>query len=356
MKSIRILAIALCCVLVFSFNVLADNFECPAYMWRGRNYNPSGYITIDYLYGDGSSEPSVNPTTGYHLGVVADCQFQNDTSYVFVFTINSTTSDIWYSDYYNILQLHSGEVERIYQESTNNYFDKASYYTSGFEDGNITYIVTFNTSGDELAYTYNKLYFAWVTKLTGTSSYDYSFSSISCYATYDPEGANLNDIQSSITNIINQSTTNTTNIINKLDEVIQNQNNSNNNIQESLDNIITNQETNNEYWQQIINYGSNYSQIDQTIINGLGSAEDQLSNAEDAIQNKSQSLVNKVASQWTVNKGVASSYLTTISPATSAIGTVTDNFFEAIPEEIKNAVITIMLIVFIGWLIGRVEG
>lgn len=286
----------------FSFNVSADNFECPARMWVANNFN-QGKTSIRYLVGEGASNQSVTPTTGFHLGIEADCQFQNNTSYIFAFTINSQSGEIWYSDYYNILQLHSGEVSSLYQDTPNNYFNKATFQTTGYnDDGNITYIVTFNTNGDNLAYTYNKIYFAWVTQLSGTSQYTYKFQSVTAYATYDPDGATLSDINTSIQNILNQSNTNTTNILNKIDQIISNQNSSNSNIQESLGDIIDNQEIQNQYWEQIINYGDTYNQIDQNIINGLGSAEDQLSNAEDAIQNKSQSLVNKVASQWSTTK------------------------------------------------------
>lgn len=347
-----VLLLALTVAFYAAVGVSAENFECPAIMWRGRNYNNSGYITIDYLYQDGSTEPSVTPVTGYHLGIVADCQFQNNTSYVFAFTVNSNTSEIWYSDYYSILQLHSGEVSRIYQDTTNNYFDRATFYTTGFEDGNITYIVTFNTNGDELAYTYNKIYFAWVTQLSGTSSYDYSFNSVTCYASYDPEAANLTDIQNSITNIINQSNTNTTNIINKLEEVIQSKNSSNSDIQESLDNIITNQETQNEYWEQIINYGNTYNQIDQTIINNLGSAEDQLSSAEGALEDKSKSLMQQASAGISKATTASQTLVTSLTTTIPTVYTFASDIIEVTPPEVQAAVLAIPLLSFAVWLIG----
>lgn len=331
MKSIRIFVIALCCALIFSFNVSAEGTYYPIQLLTA---NYQGTVIEEW---DSSGLPplEINFNDNAHFGAYIDLPLTIDATYVINVEIYSNAYYI--NNYYTddvkyirsnpqIISSFKWTEDQLSQYVTIDYSISSDLHT-------VNYIFTFNTKDIPDSYKNKYFYFfALANNYTGTQAVN--FKSATAYIIEDPE---LTEMEK---------------ILQGIDTIIENQGNISNDISTLIS--TTNQINNNII--NIIQYGSNYNQIDQTIINGLGSAEDQLSNAEDAIQNKSKTLVNKVASQWTANKGVASSFLTTISPATSAIGTVTDNFFDAIPEEIKNAVITIMLIVFIGWLIGRVEG
>lgn len=351
MKSIRILVIVLCCALIFSFNLYAvdETFDYPVTLNR---YNNLTNFKPYYLSPTGSH--NLTSTNCKAFGPRVSFQHNKDTSYVVVVTINysaALVSNI-FSDTLIMAHLNSGEPTGI--ATPGNIYNKSSYQLVR-KDNQALMILTYNTANLEYADTFNELYFACQSNI-GSSTLVFDSVGATAYAVYDPPGTTLEDIEIQINNLITQNQTNSENLQQKIDDLIQSQNGNSSDIKDALEDIKDNQVIEQNYWQTVLTYGNTYNQIDQTIINGLGTAEDQLSNAEDAIQNKSKSLVNKVASQWTANKGVASSFLTTITPATTAVGTVIDNFFDAIPEEIKNAVITIMLIVFIGWLIGRVEG
>lgn len=117
--------------------------------------------------------------------------------------------------------------------------------------------------------------------------------------------------------------------------------------------IIEGQETIIEHIVEIITYGSNYEQIDQTTINNFGTAESQLSSAEGAVRNKSGSLKESVSSQWSEIKTAATSFPTTIAPAAAAITTIITDITAVMPSELQAALLVIPLIIFIGWLIGK---
>lgn len=332
MKSIRILAIALCCALVFSFNVYAvTNIKI-----LGLDY----LATNTKLY-NMSSTSSSNRTNANPFVLEIYDNFQSNTVYSYVIELSGQSNYFRQFSEISDIFISENQLEYLYPSTGQNIIDFSisNYFKSG--NTNNILLITINTNSVDIngnGYLYIKLGTNPDTATIGSS-----IVNIVNYTNYQ---SSSDEIRSSI--IISE----------KLDNVTDNINESINSATDEIVSSIENIDTDTiiQILNQIYSYGNTYNQIDQNIINGLGSAEDQLSNAEDAIQNKSQNLINKVASQWTANKGVASSFLTTITPATSAIGTVTDNFLEAIPEEIKNAVITIMLIVFIGWLIGRVEG
>lgn len=332
MKAIRILAIALCCALILSFNVSAVT----TIRILGLDY----LATNTKLYNMSSSSSS-NRTNANPFVLEINDNFQSNTVYSYVIELSGQSN--YFRQFSEITDIFISEdqLEYLYPSTGQNIIDFSisNYYKSG--NKNNILLITIDTNSVDFngnGYLYIKL-----GSNPDISTVDNSIVNIVNDANYQ---SSSDEIKSSII------------ISDKLEEVNDNINESINNATDEIVSSIENIDTDTiiQILNQIYTYGNTYNQIDQTIINGLGSAEDQLSNAEDAIQNKSQSLVNKVSSQWTANKGVASSFLTTISPATTAIGTVTDNFFDAIPGEIKNAVITIMLIVFIGWLIGRVEG
>lgn len=102
----------------------------------------------------------------------------------------------------------------------------------------------------------------------------------------------------------------------------------------------------------IINYGSDYDQIDSTLIGNLGTAEDQLNSAEDTIQNKSKSLIQRAASGIASAKTASTTLVSALSTTVPQIVSSTTDLIETAPEEVQAAVLSIPLLSFAAWLIG----
>lgn len=201
----------------------------------------------------------------------------------------------------------------------------------------VKYTLTFNTNNIDSSA--NLLQYFFTPNLgTGNNDIDFQYINTTVSYTYDPNETTLEDIN------------------NQLEDIKNNQQSNNAEVQEALTSIINNQIIQNNNWTTIINYGSNYNQIDQTLINNLGTAEDQLSSAEGALEDKSQSLKDSVASQWSNIQSTSKTFITNLAPAAAAVGTVTTQFMDAAPEEVKGLFVTIPLLIFIGWLIGRIRG
>lgn len=88
----------------------------------------------------------------------------------------------------------------------------------------------------------------------------------------------------------------------------------------------------------------------------LGQAQNNLISAEDALSNKSDSLVSSVSNQWTTYKSTTQTFVTDIKPSATAVSTIYTNFVDSLPDEIKALLISIPILIFLGWLIGRVRG
>lgn len=140
---------------------------------------------------------------------------------------------------------------------------------------------------------------------------------------------------------------------------------------EKLDQIINNQ---NE-WElifttEITEINNHVSNIDQNITNiytygntyevpkggaDLASSQEKLSGAEKAVSDKSTALKDSVSSQWSGNKTTAMNFISTITPATAAVTTVLADITAVMPAELQAALVAIPMILFIGWLIGRLD-
>lgn len=107
-----------------------------------------------------------------------------------------------------------------------------------------------------------------------------------------------------------------------------------------------------EYFQQIISAGSGYPVPDGST---LDSSVSSINSAESALTGKSSSLMDSVSSEWTANKNTAKSFLTTISPTATEIKNVYSILTAAMPDEILALFAIIPLLLFIGYLIGRVK-
>ena len=107
-----------------------------------------------------------------------------------------------------------------------------------------------------------------------------------------------------------------------------------------------------EYFQQIITAGNGYPIPDGT---SLDSSVSSIITAEGILTDKSKSLKDSVSSELTNNISTAKSLVNTLKPASIQINNLYNTFLTALPNEVKAIFIAIPLLLFIGWLIGRIK-
>ena len=173
-------------------------------------------------------------------------------------------------------------------------------------------------------------------------------------------GLKTEDIEQAIINSL-QSTTETI-ITNQQDviELLQTQNNYITTVNQNLNIVQNNQNITNQTLSfiqttlnDIYNYGNNYD----TPKGGqaLDQAQKKLSESEKALSDKSTTLKEKVESQWDGNKTITNNFVSTITPATAAITNVITDITAVMPEELQALLVAIPMLLFIGWLIGRID-
>ena len=106
--------------------------------------------------------------------------------------------------------------------------------------------------------------------------------------------------------------------------------------------------------EQIVNAGSGYP-VPDSAASSLDSSVSSIDSAESALTGKSSSLMESVASEWTANKGTAKTFLATIKPTAVEIKNVYTTLTNAMPDEVLALFAIIPLLLFIGFLIGRVK-
>lgn len=106
----------------------------------------------------------------------------------------------------------------------------------------------------------------------------------------------------------------------------------------------------------IINTGSDYIQFIPTqAASDLESSVSSITSAEGVLKDKSSSLSDSVSDQMSDNVNKAKALVTTLKPAAAQITNVYNSFLTVLPDEIKAMFIAIPLLLFIGWLIGRIR-
>lgn len=106
----------------------------------------------------------------------------------------------------------------------------------------------------------------------------------------------------------------------------------------------------------IINVGSDYIQFIPTqAASDLESSVSSITSAEGVLKDKSSSLSDSVSDQMSDNVTKAKALVTTLEPAAAQITNVYNSFLTVLPDEIKAMFIAIPLLLFIGWLIGRIR-
>lgn len=107
-----------------------------------------------------------------------------------------------------------------------------------------------------------------------------------------------------------------------------------------------------EYLNQIVNAGSGYPVPDDT---NLDNSLNNLNNSEDVVKNKSNELMNKVTSDMSQNITEAKELSTKLKPAALQINNIYNSFMSVLPTEVKAIFIAIPLLLFVGWLVGRIR-
>lgn len=106
------------------------------------------------------------------------------------------------------------------------------------------------------------------------------------------------------------------------------------------------------YSQLIYEYGQGNPLPDVKDIKDQGAA---MSTAEAAVRDKSSDLVSSVDSEWTGYQTDAKALATTLKPAATQINNLYATITAELPDEVKALFIAIPILLFIGWLIGRVR-
>ena len=87
----------------------------------------------------------------------------------------------------------------------------------------------------------------------------------------------------------------------------------------------------------------------------LDSGVSSINSAEGELTGKSSSLMDSVSEEWTANKNTAKTFLTTIQPTAVQVKNFYTTLTTALPDEVKALFAIIPLLLFIGYLLGRVK-
>lgn len=106
------------------------------------------------------------------------------------------------------------------------------------------------------------------------------------------------------------------------------------------------------YTQLIYEYGAGNPLPDVKDIKDQGAA---MSTAEAAVRDKSDDLVASVESDWSAMQSTAKAGVTSLQPAAATVNSAFGLVMDELPDEVKILFVAIPILLFIGWLIGRVR-
>lgn len=106
------------------------------------------------------------------------------------------------------------------------------------------------------------------------------------------------------------------------------------------------------YTQLIYEYGQGNPLPDVKDIKDQGAA---MSTAEAAVRDKSDDLVASVESDWSAMQNTAKAGVTSLQPAAATVNNAFGLVMDELPDEVKILFVAIPILLFIGWLIGRVR-
>ena len=104
----------------------------------------------------------------------------------------------------------------------------------------------------------------------------------------------------------------------------------------------------------IYNYGSDYPIPDEAA-KKLNNSVSSMSSAESALSSKSDQLMSEVSDTWSSNKQDVKSYAATLKPAAAQVNQLFLSITSSLPTEVKILFVVIPMLLFIGWLIGRID-
>lgn len=106
------------------------------------------------------------------------------------------------------------------------------------------------------------------------------------------------------------------------------------------------------YSQLIYEYGQDNPLPDVKDIKDQGNA---MSSAEAAVRDKSVDLVASVESDWSAMQSTAKAGVTSLQTAAATVNSAFGLVMDELPDEVKILFVAIPILLFIGWLIGRVR-
>lgn len=104
--------------------------------------------------------------------------------------------------------------------------------------------------------------------------------------------------------------------------------------------------------QLIYEYGAGNTLPDVKDIKDQGAA---MSTAEAAVRDKSVDLVASVENDWSAMQSTAKAGVTSLQPAAATVNSAFGLVMDELPDEVKILFVAIPILLFIGWLIGRVR-
>ena len=277
--------------------------------------NDIGFLSIRYdAYANGID---VNNLYGDSADLCTAFQVEPNTTYTITYTlytdVNQWPMNISFLGYTTFLDIGSNSIEINSLQ-----YDENALFEVIDNGGTITYQVVFNSGEKSGLYYWHML----LDKFRATGQTHVSIAQHGVEATYDP-GQDY---------FIEQ-------ILNTLVQIKNDNQNYHTNALDILNNMF--------------NYGSDYP-----LPSGgaeLDSAQTALSEAEGAISDKSSSIKEQISSQVQSNLELAASSADQVKQDSIQIKQLYATVTSSLPDEVKLLFVVVPLLLFVGWLIGRVR-
>lgn len=285
----------------------------------------SKYITMDdWGFGTCKVSSSVMKSLNY-ISDTSSFSVSSSSPYLFSYWAFPVSQDYTYTCTMTCHVNSSSNIWRTYFDSGNSLIfysnckvtDSCSYCLDGLvhnfsfeqdEDsttsGTFTIIVSFNPS--KCGISVNTIYLYYLAYIGTLNGYTLTVTSWGCSAEFDPNGDYFDELYS-------------------------------------------------DYLDKILNYGEDYP-LPSAAASNLDQSVADLSSAEGAVSDKSSSLADSVSSEWSSYKDQAKALVATVKPSAVVFTTTFATVVDAFPDEVKALLVAVPLIIFIGWLIGRVRG
>lgn len=108
------------------------------------------------------------------------------------------------------------------------------------------------------------------------------------------------------------------------------------------------------YLKLIYEYGAGYP-VPDSAANKLGESVTKHQEAEGAVKNKSSELLDNVQPQVSVAVSNAKDYVNDLKPVSATVNTAFNGLFSTLPAPVQMILTIVPLLLFIGWLVGRVK-